>query len=50
MNKLIKNQLEKIFVTNDAATILREMEVRLPHVFKRLHFVCFWFFRSVTDN
>jgi len=30
MNKLIKNHLEKIFVTNDAATILKEMEVVHP--------------------
>ncbi|KAG2456475.1 PAXB1 protein, partial [Polypterus senegalus] len=27
MNKLVINQLEKLFVTNDAATILRELEV-----------------------
>eukprot|EP00294_Goniomonas_avonlea_P001277 CAMPEP_0114564122 /NCGR_PEP_ID=MMETSP0114-20121206/13518_1 /TAXON_ID=31324 /ORGANISM="Goniomonas sp, Strain m" /LENGTH=540 /DNA_ID=CAMNT_0001750101 /DNA_START=10 /DNA_END=1632 /DNA_ORIENTATION=- len=30
MNKLIKNHLEKLFVTNDAATILKEMEVVHP--------------------
>lgn len=30
MNKLIKNHLERLFVTNDAATILKEMEVVHP--------------------
>ncbi|XP_039600853.1 T-complex protein 1 subunit theta [Polypterus senegalus] len=30
MNKLVINQLEKLFVTNDAATILRELEVQHP--------------------
>jgi len=30
MNKLIINHLDKIFVTNDAATIIREMEVEHP--------------------
>ena len=30
MNKLIINTLEKMFVTSDAATILREMEVVHP--------------------
>jgi T-complex protein 1 subunit theta len=30
MNKLIKNHLEKLFVTNDAATIIKEMEVAHP--------------------
>ena len=29
MNKMVINHLEKLFVTNDAATILRELEVRL---------------------
>lgn len=28
MNKMVINHLEKLFVTNDAATILRELEVR----------------------
>lgn len=27
MNKMVINHLEKLFVTNDAATILRELEV-----------------------
>lgn len=27
MNKMIINHLEKLFVTNDAATVLRELEV-----------------------
>merc|ERR1712019_10712 len=26
MNKIIVNHIEKLFVTNDAATIIREME------------------------
>lgn len=30
MNKLIVNHLSHIFVTNDAATIMREMEVVHP--------------------
>ncbi|XP_064413210.1 T-complex protein 1 subunit theta isoform X2 [Latimeria chalumnae] len=30
MNKMVINQLEKLFVTNDAATILRELEVQHP--------------------
>lgn len=30
MNKLIINHLDKIFVTNDAATIIREMEIEHP--------------------
>ncbi|XP_060067722.1 T-complex protein 1 subunit theta-like [Ylistrum balloti] len=29
-NKMVINQLEKLFVTNDAATILRELEVQHP--------------------
>lgn len=31
MNKMVINHLEKLFVTNDAATILRELEVRKPN-------------------
>lgn len=27
MNKMVINHLEKLFVTNDAATIIRELEV-----------------------
>lgn len=30
MNKMIVNRIEKLFVTNDAATILRELEVQHP--------------------
>merc|ERR1739847_121483 len=30
MNKIIVNHIEKLFVTNDAATISREMEVQHP--------------------
>ncbi|XP_056910646.1 T-complex protein 1 subunit theta isoform X1 [Takifugu flavidus] len=30
MNKMVINNLEKLFVTNDAATILRELEVQHP--------------------
>lgn len=30
MNKMIVNHLEKLFVTNDAATIIKEMEVAHP--------------------
>jgi T-complex protein 1 subunit theta len=30
MNKLVVNHLEKIFVTSDCATILRELEVQHP--------------------
>lgn len=32
MNKMVINQLEKLLVTNDAATILRELEVRLDYL------------------
>jgi T-complex protein 1 subunit theta len=28
MNKMVINHVEKLFVTNDAATIMREVEVR----------------------
>lgn len=31
MNKMVINHLEKLFVTNDAATILKELEVRLVY-------------------
>ena len=27
MNKMVVNHLEKLFVTNDAATIIKELEV-----------------------
>jgi len=30
MNKMVINHLEKIFVTNDAATMLKELEVEHP--------------------
>merc|ERR1719422_694383 len=30
MNKLIINYIDKIFVTNDAATIMNEMEIQHP--------------------
>lgn len=30
LNKMIINHLEKLFVTNDAATIIRELEVQHP--------------------
>ena len=30
MNKIIVNHIDKLFVTNDAATIIREMEVQHP--------------------
>lgn len=30
MNKMVVNHLEKLFVTNDAATILNELEVEHP--------------------
>jgi T-complex protein 1 subunit theta len=30
MNKLIVNQIDKIFVTSDAATILEQLEVQHP--------------------
>lgn len=30
MNKMIVNHLDKLFVTNDAATIIRELEVEHP--------------------
>jgi chaperonin GroEL (HSP60 family) len=29
MNKMVINHVEKLFVTNDAATIMREVEVNL---------------------
>ena len=29
MDKMVVNHLEKLFVTNDAATILNELEVRM---------------------
>jgi len=30
MNKMVINHIEKLFVTNDAATIMREVEVINP--------------------
>jgi chaperonin GroEL (HSP60 family) len=30
MNKMVINHLEKLFVTSDAATIIREVEVHHP--------------------
>lgn len=33
MNKMVINNLEKLLVTNDAATILRELEVSLDDKF-----------------
>lgn len=30
MNKMVINHLEKLFVTNDAATVLKELEVQHP--------------------
>src|SRR5256885_1011267 len=30
LNKMIVNHLEKLFVTNDAATIIRELDVQHP--------------------
>ena len=30
INKMVINHLEKLFVTNDAATIIRELEVEHP--------------------
>lgn len=35
MNKMVINHLEKLFVTNDAATILRELEVGHCHLFPK---------------
>jgi len=32
-NKMVINHLEKLFVTNDAATIIRELEVRKEYFF-----------------
>lgn len=30
MNKMVINHLEKLFVTNDAATVIKELEVEHP--------------------
>jgi len=30
MNKMVINHIEKLFVTNDAATIMREIEIQHP--------------------
>lgn len=30
MNKMVINHLEKLFVTNDAATVIKELEVQHP--------------------
>lgn len=37
MNKMVINHLEKLFVTNDAATILRELEVNNRPIWSRRH-------------
>jgi T-complex protein 1 subunit theta len=36
MNKLVINRLGKLFVTNDACAILRELEVQHPRAFRVL--------------
>lgn len=38
MNKMVITNLEKLFVTNDAATILRELEVSKSNI--NHHSVC----------
>ena len=30
MNKMVINHIEKLFVTNDAATILKELDIQHP--------------------
>lgn len=35
-NKMVINHLEKLFVTNDAATIIKELEVRWLQTFGRI--------------
>ena len=37
MNKMIVNHLEKLFVTNDAATILKELDIIHPAAKMCLH-------------
>ena len=32
MNKMVVNHLEKLFVTNDAATIIKELEVKYERI------------------
>jgi T-complex protein 1 subunit theta len=42
MNKMVINHLGKLFVTNDAATIIRELEVKILHALA-LQYLVFWF-------
>ena len=32
MNKMVINHLEKLFVTNDAATVIKELEVQIYYI------------------
>lgn len=40
MNKIVINHIDKLFVTNDAATIIRELEVNECHLFKIANKIC----------
>lgn len=38
MNKMVVNHLEKLFVTNDAATIIKELEVKYERIIEMKDF------------
>lgn len=38
MNKMVINHIEKLFVTSDAGTIIRELDVSVFHCFCKLIF------------
>lgn len=48
MNKIIINHIEKLFVTNDAATIIKELEVNFTILYLLNRIVSL--FRSNIDN
>ena len=41
MNKMVVNHLEKLFVTNDAATIIKELEVHKRSYDTHINFIKF---------
>ena len=42
MNKMVVNHLDKLFVTSDAATIIRELEVGCCVFLLRYQHFCLW--------
>ena len=49
-NKMVINHLDKLFVTNDAATILRELEVGVRNNLFSKMVLLIEMFATVTEN